>query len=254
VDEVSNILQARAQRHERMTPMVVVSAAAHVALFVVLALMSLHAASTPPEKVFTVSFAGSEGPRNGGENPIGGRAVEHVAPPETKRNVEPPPPPKPKMTLPDPKPLKPRADTTAARVVPTTVKPPAPGGDEIRQGSTTVDTGARGTGFGLNTGGGGVPGLKLDVSNFCCPDYLEQVVDQIKDAWKKDEGRPGSVIVRFTIRRDGSVDGTMIEKSSGFAPHDFETRRAVQIVRLGRLPDKFSGEQLTMHLTFTYER
>jgi TonB family protein len=254
VDEVSDILQARARRRERMTPMVVVSAAAHASIFIVLALMSLHAASTPPPQVFTVSFAGSEGPRNGGENPMGGRAVERVAPPETKRNVEPPPPPKPKMALPEPKPAKPRAEATTARVAPPAVKPPVPGGDEIRQGSTPLDTGAKGPGFGLNTGGGGVPGVKLDVSNFCCPDYLEQVFDRIKESWKKDEGRPGSVIVRFTIRRDGSVDGTAIEKSSGFAPHDFEARRAVQIVRLDRLPDRFSGEQLTMHLTFTYER
>src|SRR6476659_1836041 len=101
MDAVSDILQARARRQQPLTPMVVVSAVAHVAGFLVLALMSLHAATAPPPKVFTISFAGSEGPRTGGVNPMGGRAVEQVAPPETKKNVEPPPPPSPKMVLPD---------------------------------------------------------------------------------------------------------------------------------------------------------
>jgi TonB family protein len=254
MDAVSDILEARARRQQPLTPMVVVSAVAHVAGFLVLALMSLHAATAPPPKVFTISFAGSEGPRTGGVNPMGGRAVEQVAPPETKKNVEPPPPPSPKMVLPDPKPAKRRPETTVAKVETPTAKPVISGGQEIKSGSTTVDTPARGPGFGLSSGGGAGNGYKLDVSDFCCPEYVERMIASIKQTWKRDLGRPGTVVVKFTIRRDGSIDGATVEQSSGAPQLDFQAQRAVQLARLEQLPGKFKEETLGVHLTFIYER
>ncbi len=255
MDAVTDVLQSREQRREAFTPMVVLSAAAHVAVFVLLALMSLNAASTAPPRVFMVSFTGSEGPRTGGANAMGGRAVEQVAPPQPKKSPEPPPPPAPKMTVPDDKPVKkPRPETTTARVAPPTAKP-LPGGDEIRSGTTKVETPARGNGFGLSSGGGPSSGVSLDVTDFCCMDYIQQVADRIKQNWKGDQGRPGKVTVRFTIHRDGSLEGSTVEQSSGFSPLDFEAQRAVQLTsRVDRLPTQFSGQQLTVHLTFTYER
>ena len=76
----------------------------HATVFGLLVLMSVTAETAPPPKVFNVSFVGSEGPRTGGMNAIGGREIERVAPPEPKA-VEPPPPAAapPKMTLPEPK-------------------------------------------------------------------------------------------------------------------------------------------------------
>jgi TonB family protein len=256
MDAVTDVLQAREQRRDAFTPMVVLSAAAHVALFVVLALMSLNAAATPPPQVFMVSFTGSEGPRTGGANAMGGRAVEEVAPPQPKKSPEPPPPPTPKMTVPEDKPLrKPRPEATTARVAPPTPTKPLPGGDEIRTGSTKVETPARGPGFGLSSGGGLSSGVSLDVTDFCCLDYIQKVADRIKQNWKGDQGRAGKAIVRFTIRRDGSLEGSAIEQSSGFGPLDFEAQRAVQLTsRVDRLPAQFTGEQLTVHMTFTYER
>jgi TonB family protein len=255
-ESVTDIVVARASRRDSMTPMVIVSVVAHAAVFVVLALMSLNAASAPPPKVFTISFAGSEGTRTGGLNPIGNRAVETVAPPEPKKNVEPPPPPTPKMVLPDPKPVRKRTpETTTARVEPPATKPPVATGDEVRPGTTTTETNVRGSGFntGLSSGGGPSSGVQLDVSNFCCPDYLAEMITRIKQSWKKDLGRRGTVIVRFTIRRDGSIDSDIVEQSSGAQPLDFEARRAVQRARLEQLPGKFTGDQLTVHLTFLYE-
>jgi protein TonB len=257
MDAVSDVLQAREQRRETLTPMVVVSAAAHVAVFVVFALISLRAATAPPPKVFMVSWAGSEGPRTGGANAMGGRPVEEVAPPQpTKKSPEPPPPPTPKMTVPEERPTrKPRPESIVARVAPPTVKPPLTGGEEVRPGSTKVDTPARGNGFGLSSGGSPSSGVSLDVTDFCCMDYIQKVADRIKSNWKGEQGRPGKVVVKFTIHRDGSLDGADVEQSSGFAPLDFEARRALQLTsRVERLPAQFNGDQLTVHLTFTYER
>ena len=254
MDAVSLILQARAERQERLTAMVVVSALGHVAMLVVIGLMSLHAASAPPPKVFTINLSGSEGPKTGGVNPMGGREVEHVAPVETKKNVEPPPPPTPKMVLPEPKPAKRRSETTVAKVETPATKPVVSGGQEIKSGSTTIETPARGPGFGLSSGGGAGTGYKLDVSDFCCPEYVERMIASIKQTWKRDLGRPGTVVVKFTIHRDGSIEGAAVEQSSGAPNLDFEARRAVQLVRLEQLPVKFKEETLGVHLTFIYER
>ena len=42
----------------------------------------------------------------------------------------------------------------------------------FRKGSSIAETGAKGMGFGLSSGGGGGGG-HLEVSNFCCPEYLD---------------------------------------------------------------------------------
>ena len=76
------------------------------------------------------------------------------------------------MALPDPK-QKPRTPPkpTAASKDP---KGTAVGrGFETQPGTAKVETGAKGQGFGLSSGGGGGDGgVKLDVANFCCPEYL----------------------------------------------------------------------------------
>ena len=42
-----------------------------------------------------------------------------------------------------------------------------------RPGATPIETGAKGMGFGLSSGGGGGDSsLKLDVKDFCCPEYI----------------------------------------------------------------------------------
>jgi len=255
-ESVTDVLLARESRRQSMTPMVIVSAAAHVGVFVFLAFMSLNAASAPPPKVFTVSLVGSEGRDTGGANPMGGRPVEQVAPPAPKPVDKPPEATPPKMVLPDPKPPKRRPETTTARAETPAVTPPVAGGDEVRTGSTKVDTGVRGTGFGLKSGGGAGGPVTLEVSDFCCQEYLQQVTARINEAWRREQGRLGSVIVKFTIRRDGSVDvpNVGIERSSGFQNLDFEAKRAVQIARLPALPAQFHDEVLVVRLTLNYER
>ena len=54
-----------------------------------------------------------------------------------------------------------------------------------RDGSTRVETGARGQGFGLATGGNGQKGIEVETPNFCCPAYLEQVRIAIERGWER---------------------------------------------------------------------
>jgi TonB family protein len=256
-ESVTDIIAARARRRERLTPMVVVSLAVHLAVFGAAALISLRAETEPPPNVFKVSFnTGSPGPRTGGENPMGGRRIDRVAPPEPVKAVERPPAPiPPKMTVPEPKAKPaPKPERPARADEPAVVRPPSVG-DEVRAGTTKVETEARGPGFGLSSGGAiGSNQATVEVSNFCCKEYIEIVLERIEDGWDKDIGRRGSVIIRFTVRRDGSVTSATVHQTSGFAPLDESARRAVQVARLPPLPRQFTDEALTIRLTFNYER
>ena len=74
-----------------------------------------------------------------------------------------------------------RAPTDATGRTPTT-------GPEPQEGPARAETGARGQGFGLTTGGGGGTGVQLDVGNFCCPEYLEQMMALIQRNWQSKQG------------------------------------------------------------------
>ena len=60
------------------------------------------------------------------------------------------------------KPQPQEAPKDAAARTPSTGQP--------QEGSTRVDTGARGQGFGLTSGGGGGTTAQVDFANFCCPE------------------------------------------------------------------------------------
>jgi TonB family protein len=128
-------------------------------------------------------------------------------------------------------------------------------GEEIRPGNALAETGARGQGFGLSTGGGAGSGSTLDVADFCCPDYLVLMMDKIKGNWNQQVELPGTVLVKFTIQRDGRLTDTMVEKSSGALSLDQNAQRAVMVTRqLTALPAAFPNPTLTVHLNFQYQR
>ena len=252
-ESVTDIIVSRSQHQERWPLMMAGSALAHLALLA-LAILLPHSFSDeePVRQVMMITLGGAAGPDTGGLTPIGGRAVQEVAPPEPPKPPDPPPAPeKPKMTLPDPKPL-PRAEArkkpeeTIAKQAPTT-------GPEVTEGSTPVDTGARGEGFGISSSGrmNDSP-VQLDVSDFCCPEYLDQMIAIITRNWHQDQGRPGSSIIKFTIARDGTISAVTIDRTSGFFPLDSAAQRAVQRTRLLPLPGAFPNPTLTVHMRFTY--
>jgi TonB family protein len=254
-EPVTDILIARARRQDRLTPMVVMSLVGHAAVVTVLMLISLRAESPVPPKVFTVSVAGSGGPRSGGANAIGGRQVDRVAP-EPPKAIETPAAVPPKMTLPapeKPRPAPPRPEAERRPAEAAVTRPSPRTGDQVQAGSTQVDTGARGTGFGLSSGGGPA-GVDLGVTDFCCPEYVRLMRELIDDGWRRDQGRVGMTTVRFTINRDGSITGAMVERRSGFPPLDEAALRAVQLARLPPLPTQFTDPRLIVRLTFEYER
>lgn len=247
--------------------MVAVSLLAHaaVAALVLMTSGSWARRDTPPAPVvMTVSLSGGDdGPTSGGFTAIGGRAVQEVAPPAPRPEpVAPPAAAAPVMTLPTPKAAP--VPKRPAPVVPTP-SPDARGrlttkGTEVRAGSAVAETGARGQGFGLATGGGQGVGARLDVANFCCPDYLAALVSRIREAWQSHADVTGTSIIRFTVTRSGAVvtDGPTapaVEQSCGAPTQDLAALRAVLTARqLAPLPSAFPNPTLTIHLNFAYTR
>ncbi len=184
----------------------------------------------------------------------GGRPVQQVGEPAANRRAQIAPAPKaPAMTLPVP-------DATArAKPAARTAREQARGraqttGAEERAGSSVAETGSRGMGFGLSTGGGGTGGY-LDVGNFCCPEYLVTMLQLIQRNWNAKQEVPGEVLVRFVIQRDGRITRVEVEESSRYAALDLAAQRALLLTaRLPAIPAAFADDQLTVHLRFQYQR
>ena len=242
MSDVTDVIVARSHRPERFGSMLVWSVAAHAVIVgaVLFGPMDWQlGAQDVPRTVMVISLAGAPGPRTGGMTPTGGRAIP--TPPEKPAAVAPPPPTPPKETIAE------RTRPPRPQPRPATEEPPTPG-------VTRTETGARGQGFGLATGGAGGSGVQLDVANFCCPEYLQQMIALIQQNWMSNQGIAATTIVRFTITRSGSIQGVMIAQPSGFLALDLAAQQALLRTRLPELPPQFSNPTLTVNITFEYQR
>jgi TonB family protein len=191
----------------------------------------------PPRTVMMISLAGAPGPRSGGMTPTGGRAVP--ATPAQPAAVAPPPPDTARETI--------STRTRRPQPRPAEKEPPRPG-------VTRTETGTRGQGFGLSTGGSGGSGVQLDVANFCCPEYLAQMIALVQQNWQANQGVTGATTMKFTIVRSGSIQGVVVEQPSGFVALDLAAQQALLRTRLPELPPQFSNPTLTVHMRFDYQR
>jgi TonB family protein len=258
MDVVTQVVSTRAQPADGLQRMLAASVAAHLALIalMIVAPGAWFGARTvqEDENVMVISLGGAPGPRDGGLTPMGGRPIQAVA--EAKPVVEPVRPPaarEPEMIEPTKKAPK-KAEAKVRDTSPDPRSRTPTKGQEIEKGSTVADTGGRGQGFGLSSGGGGT-GSYLDTANFCCPDYVATMVDLIRRNWDEKQQVPGTALVKFTIQRDGTLTAVQVEKSSGYAALDLYANRAVIITKkLPPLPAAFTEPTLTVHLTFEYLR
>lgn len=262
--DVTDVLRDRMHEPAGLQRMIVVSIAVHAALVTSIVFAPQQWIGRQPEEpkhVMTISLGGGgEGPRNGGLTSIGGRPVQVQTPPEEipkREAVRPPAAKAPEMTVPLPN-AKPTKAAPAPHVeqAPEGSKGRTPTkGSKVEFGSSIAQTGARGQGFGLSSGGGPGTGSTLDVGDFCCPDYIVLMVERIRSAWDRSQTTPGQVLVRFTIQRNGAIANPSIERSSGNSTLDVAALRAVVATRtLPPLPDQFPNPTLGVHLNFDYSR
>jgi TonB family protein len=258
---VSNILQSRKREPGGLKKTALISLAAHAAAIAVILMIPsvMPRPAQRPRVVINISLGGAPGPNTGGMQMIGGRPIQAAQPsadPQIAKNTLPsaastPP----KMTLPDPK-QKPRTPPKA----PVSSKDPkgtaAGKGFETQLGTAKVDTGAKGQGFGLSTGGmGGDGGVKLGVSEFPFPEYVSDMRDRIIKNWNQNQRASGIVIMKYIIQRNGQITDIEIAIPSGNPVLDLAAQRALVNTRmLAPLPSGFSGQRLPVELTFEYTR
>lgn len=257
MDAVSEVLIARASKDDGLTSMLGASALAHVAIviaFVVLPAAWFGADNKPPETVMQISLGGPVGPNDGGLSTLGGRTIQQAVPIEPKKPLEPVRPPSaktPEMIEPTKAPPKKTTPNKVEAKDPRSNRPTK--GAEVQKGTSVAETGAKGMGFGLSSGGGGYGG-NLEVSNFCCPEYLATMAARIKSNWNSQVGAAGRTHLRFVIQRDGRIADITVEQSSGFEVMDSYARRALLLTKLPPLPEGYDQQALAVHLYFDYTR
>jgi TonB family protein len=259
MDAVSEILADRSRHVDRLSRMLLVSMAAHVAVIAGLALAPrMYTLPEDRGRVMTISLGGAEGPDQG-RNPISARQIQQAVPESAKPIVTPPAPPKPAM-------IEPVKTAPAAAKANTKPEPPkttpqlqsrTPSqGAEVTKGTARVETNSTTqTPFGgLATGGGGTGGAYTDYADFCCPEYLAQVVALIKRNWQPRQGQIGNNTVKFTIRRDGTIDSVTIQEGNNQVLNMASQRALAQTRSVPPLPAAFTPPQLTVYLNFEYKR
>ncbi len=268
--DVTDILRDRVQEPEGLQRMAVVSAVLHGVLALVLLVAPagwFTAGNEPVRSVMTITLGGgAPGPANTGMTPLAARPVQAETPleaPEPRRPepIRPPAARTPEMVIPRENATPPRRTTTPPPRV-AQAPPDARGttptrGAETRTGQAVAETGAQGPGFGgLASGGGSAgTGYRLDVGNFCCPEYVTTSIERIRANWNARAEVPGEVEVKFTIHRDGRIAGVLVERSSGFHALDLNAQRAlISTGQLAPLPAAFTNPALTVYLTFQYQR
>jgi TonB family protein len=242
-ETVTDIIAARARSDDGLKSMVVWSIGLHAVVLGALLFAPAPTADAPPT-VMTISLSGSEGVKSEGMTQAGAQPIREIAPPEEKPRPLPPPRERAEMTIPDPK----------ARTTPRT-KPQAVESPATTPTTAPAPTRVRGQGFGLSTsGGGGVGGVTLDIAgDFCCQEYLQQMVQAIRAKWNNSQSVRGTTGMKFTITRDGTITAVQIEKPSGFVVLDNESRHALEATaRLTPLPQAYPNSTLTVHLLFDY--
>jgi TonB family protein len=255
-ETVTDIIVARSRQPEGLQMMVLWSSMGHVVVLAFLLLAGSGVVAERPQTVMTISLGGAPGTRTGGLTQMGARAVQEQALAEAppRSVLTPPAPIPPKMTLPDPK-DKPRPQPKPDKAPPESAAKRANSGPQPTEGNARAETPVvRGQGFGLSSAGGGGGPVQVDVTDFCCPDYLAQLATFIQRSWDQNQGVVGSTTVKFTIARDGAIQAPLVEKPSGFLALDNSAMRAVQITRLPPLPTAFPNSSLTVHMRFDYQR
>ena len=253
-EAVSDIIMARSRQSDGLMTMVIWSLGIHAAVVGALMVMPDRNVDEAPRSVMMISLGGAPGPKTDGTTQIGGRAVQARAE-ATPRIETPPAPERPKMTLPDPqarvRPQRPRAAQAPAESNARTLST----GAEPREGSTRSETQVRGQGFGLASSGGSGGPITVDAENFCCVEYLVQIRDLIQRNWAQNHSMVGMTVMKFTIDRQGLIDGIQIERASGFAALDLASQSALQRTRqLPPLPPQYPNPALTVHMRFEYQR
>jgi protein TonB len=131
-------------------------------------------------------------------------------------------------------------------------------GSKTAPPTTSKNTSAPKSGAGATgTKGAAVANVRTEGIEFPFPGYLSRIVQQIALNWSTKKVSAALVTeVKFFIRRDGSVTGIEVVKSSGDRIYDLDAVGAIEAVGnvrgFGPLPAGWSDDVLLVYFTFDY--
>jgi outer membrane biosynthesis protein TonB len=256
MDAVSEVLVDRSKQADKVAQTMVLSLVAHAALIALVTFVPGSSSETQTQpRVMTISLGGAPGPLQG-RNPISSVPKQQVVPETVKPAVN-TTPAAAKPELIEPTKSAPVAPKAAVKPETKDARGRTPTkGAEVTTGTAKVETGSRTqTKFGgLATGGGGAGAAYTDYADFCCPEYLEAMVQVVHRNWQAKQGQDGTNIAKFTISRDGTITNVMIEQGTNQLLNLASQRALVQTKKLAPLPAAFTPPQLTVYLVFQYQR
>ena len=261
-EAVSDILARRRADPDGLGRLMSQSIAIHVMAVVLLFVVPKDWISREKEKpiLMTINLGGSLGERSGGMVAASARTVEQVAPPpKPNQPIRPAPqlkpdeialPPKKPVKMPPPKPAEPVTGATSPLP-----KPPATGA-QVQKGTAVADTGSTSKSDGLTYGGGAGGAMAALDSNFCCKEYVEEMIRRINTNWDKAQPESGTITLMFEINKDGTFSKPVIErdKSSGSIALRLASEAPFALLKLPPLPKEYPSDKLKIHLTFPYVR
>lgn len=209
------------------------TAAVHLIVLLGLVLVARRA-SAPMPLVYEVNLlaapAPGSAPRRAAEAALPTQREAEAPPERPRREPEsapaPPPPPAPSRS-------EERAVPTRSEVTPLPGQTPSTGTDELT--------------------------FRQEGLRFPYPEYLENIITQVKRRWANPVGRGLRLEtnVAFTIQRDGTVTDISIAKRSGSFTFDTEAigaiERAARDNAFGPLPSGFNGVSLPIAFRFSPE-
>ena len=249
---VDDVIAMRGPDPRGLSRMLSISLGAHllaiVALFVVP--RDWLTKQKPNPILMSISLDAPEGDKTGGMNPAPPRPIEQEAP--TPKRPEPIRPAATKsdvMAVPTKTPPKP---TTSARPPSPIARPPTTG-LQVRQGTSQAETGSTTQGTGLAMGGGTAASATIDAVDFCCMEWAQEMLREIRAKWRNNQGERGETILKYTVLRDGTITEIEVEKSSGSGILDRVSRDALPQKLAQPLPKQYPEERLVIHLKFPYQ-
>jgi TonB family protein len=253
-----DLLLLRANDPRGLSRMITWSVAVHVTAVVLLMLAPWLGwiKSRPPQRVMVINLGGAPGARTG-PTTIGGRPVDDVAPePKRPRPIEPAATKPDVMKVPEkaaPPKKAPPPPPKAQPKAPAPVTHPPTTGRQITPGNSRAETGVTGIGTGLQIGGGGLGGVS-SLTDFCCMAYLNDITSRIREKWDPRQPTRGSVVVQFTIQRNGEVTDISIVQHGEFLLDQASLRPFINLQkRLPPLPPEYTPPSITLRLTFDYQ-
>ena len=228
---------------------VVFSIAIHLAILGTVVLWSMRSTPLRPP-VYRVNLLGAPaGPRQAGVvRPNPAPPVPSPAPPINGAERTPV-----ETALPSAK----RATTTAsAKATPSLVKSKTSGAKAAIP-PKTAPVATAGAGAVGGKGADVVNAVRTNGIEFPFPGYLSNIQRQIALSWTPRHVSAALVAeVKFLIRRDGSVIGIEVVKSSRDRAYDTDAQAAIEAVGVVRgfraLPDGFKDDVLIVYFTFDY--